>query len=524
MSKNNNYCKREIFIEVNNKKIHFAQRQNDNFIDITEMFLSAGKKFTNWKRLVNVKIKLKELFDDGIPEIQTNPCFHTFAHPKIGQLAAKWLNIEKEFEFFLNDTSIEYKITDNSKKECSKCHELKLLDEFSMNKNSADGRDRRCKMCYKIRYAENDNMKEAALNWYYNNKERANNNKKKWREENAEKNREYNINYCREYRKIKKEEKEQEKDDDKEIKEEEKEKQNYIKKTKEEEKIDTKIIKKTKEKEKEQEKIDTKIIKEENKLNIFENVIFKCELTNGKDLRVFGTYDYPWFVAKDIASMLEYKDTKKAVEDNVDLEDKMRFSNVKDFERGVSSPSLKLHPDTVLINESGLYSLILRSNLEKAKYFKRWITQEVIPSIRKYGEYTKQQYEDKIKQIEEEKDLLEKQVGRRKRRLIKKGRVVYILENKEFKNQFKIGSSSNFSPRLSTYNTGSPHDYKILYYKETEFNQIIELALMKIFHSYLYMESKEWIELPSYLPIQNKIEELVEILEDEVDINCSLNI
>jgi hypothetical protein len=38
------------------------------------------------------------------------------------------------------------------------------------------------------------------------------------------------------------------------------------------------------------------------------------------------------------------------------------------------------------------------------------------------------------------------------------------------------------------------------------------------------MESKEWIELPSYLPIQNKIEELVEILEDEVDINCSLNI
>jgi prophage antirepressor-like protein len=52
----------------------------------------------------------------------------------------------------------------------------------------------------------------------------------------------------------------------------------------------------------------------------------------------------------------------------------------------VSSSSLKLHPGTVLINESGLYSLILRSNLEKAKYFKKWITKEVIPSIRKYGE------------------------------------------------------------------------------------------------------------------------------------------
>jgi hypothetical protein len=154
MTKNNNYCKRENFIEVNNKKIHFAQRQNDNFIDITEMFLSAGKKFTNWKRLVNVKIKLKELFDDGIPEIQTTRCFHTFVHPKIAQLAAKWLNIEKEFDFFLNDTSIEYKIVDNSKKECSKCHELKLLDEFSMNKNSANGYDRRCKMCYKIRYTK----------------------------------------------------------------------------------------------------------------------------------------------------------------------------------------------------------------------------------------------------------------------------------------------------------------------------------------------------------------------------------
>ena len=56
-------------------------------------------------------------------------------------------------------------------------------------------------------------------------------------------------------------------------------------------------------------------------------LVFKSELTNGKELRVIGTSGEPWFVAKDIAEFLEYKDTTTAITDNVDEEDKITFEN-----------------------------------------------------------------------------------------------------------------------------------------------------------------------------------------------------
>lgn len=93
----------------------------------------------------------------------------------------------------------------------------------------------------------------------------------------------------------------------------------------------------------------------------------------------------PWFVGKDIAECLGYTNTKKAVRDHIDNEDKiMGEQNV--------TPSLKdnlgrkQYP--TFINESGVYSLILSSKLESAKKFKRWVTSEVLPSLRKTGTYT----------------------------------------------------------------------------------------------------------------------------------------
>lgn len=85
----------------------------------------------------------------------------------------------------------------------------------------------------------------------------------------------------------------------------------------------------------------------------------------------------PWFVGKDVADILEYRESAKAIRDRVDVDDK-----------GVSvldTPGGK--QEMVIINESGLYSLILSSKLPKAKEFKRWVTGEVLPSIRKNGGY-----------------------------------------------------------------------------------------------------------------------------------------
>ena len=88
-----------------------------------------------------------------------------------------------------------------------------------------------------------------------------------------------------------------------------------------------------------------------------------------------------WLVGKDIAEALGYKNSRKAILDHVDEEDKI-------FRDGVTiRDSIGRSQKAVLINESGFYSLILRSDMPKAKQFKRWVTSEVLPQIRKTGGY-----------------------------------------------------------------------------------------------------------------------------------------
>lgn len=88
--------------------------------------------------------------------------------------------------------------------------------------------------------------------------------------------------------------------------------------------------------------------------------------------------DAPWFVAKDITDKLGYTNGRKAVGDHVDEEDK----NTVTFRDSVGRPH-----DITVINESGLYSLVLSSKLPNAKKFRRWVTSEVIPQIIRTGGY-----------------------------------------------------------------------------------------------------------------------------------------
>ena len=106
------------------------------------------------------------------------------------------------------------------------------------------------------------------------------------------------------------------------------------------------------------------------------------------NLQIFNSPDFgqirtiqqngePWFVGKDVADILGYSNTPKAIRDHVDDEDKLT-------ERIVLSGQNR---EVAIINESGLYSLILSSKMPKAKEFKHWVTSEVIPAIRKTGGY-----------------------------------------------------------------------------------------------------------------------------------------
>lgn len=105
-------------------------------------------------------------------------------------------------------------------------------------------------------------------------------------------------------------------------------------------------------------------------LKIFENPAFG-------QVRTLELEGEPWFVGKDVAEALGYSNTADAIQKHVDEEDKLT-SQIAIAGQG---------RNVVIINESGLYSLVLSSKLPTAKAFKRWITSEVIPSIRKHGAY-----------------------------------------------------------------------------------------------------------------------------------------
>lgn len=95
------------------------------------------------------------------------------------------------------------------------------------------------------------------------------------------------------------------------------------------------------------------------------------------EIRVMLIDDDPWFVGKDIAVALGYKDTVNALKAHVDEQDKRGWR--------ITTPSGE--QQATIINESGLYSLIFSSKLESAQRFKHWVTHDVLPSIRKHGMY-----------------------------------------------------------------------------------------------------------------------------------------
>ena len=124
-------------------------------------------------------------------------------------------------------------------------------------------------------------------------------------------------------------------------------------------------------------------------------------------MNVLGTIENPLFFASQIAKMMGYTYTDKAIRDHVSSEFKKTVEELKTDPSNLDG-SQKLHPNTILITEPGLYELILSSKLEKAKEFRNWVFSDVLPSIRKTGSYVKPVHNQF--QIMSEKDLHQKVV------------------------------------------------------------------------------------------------------------------
>ena len=123
-----------------------------------------------------------------------------------------------------------------------------------------------------------------------------------------------------------------------------------------------------------------------NDLQVFRNAEFG-------ELTLLEINNEPWFVGKEVAEKLGYENTKDSLARHVSVEDKrviQRSENITTIQRSENTTLEIPNRGLTIINESGLYSLILGSKLESAKRFKRWVTSEVLPSIRKTGPYSNQ--------------------------------------------------------------------------------------------------------------------------------------
>lgn len=109
-----------------------------------------------------------------------------------------------------------------------------------------------------------------------------------------------------------------------------------------------------------------------NELQVFKNQEFGS-------VRTLVINNEPWFIGKDVADVLGYKNQRDAISKHVDSEDKNTVAIHDGITRG--------NPNQTIINESGLYALIFGSKLESAQKFKRWVTSEVLPALRKTGQY-----------------------------------------------------------------------------------------------------------------------------------------
>jgi prophage antirepressor-like protein len=195
-----------------------------------------------------------------------------------------------------------------------------------------------------------------------------------------------------------------------------------------------------------------------------------------------------WFKFKNISEILKYKSSKDALRDLINKQDKKLLKNIKLLVKN------KDHPNTVYINEKGIYSFLIKSRMKNAKDFQLWLINEVLPNLRKYGKYElNKKIKLKLKKLNKKIKILEKNNIILKNNMTKhkypKGTHIYIIEDDK---KYKIGYTDNLEKRLQTYNTGKANKLEYVYYKKTKCGKEIEICLKAMLNKYIYKSNKEF--------------------------------
>ena len=206
------------------------------------------------------------------------------------------------------------------------------------------------------------------------------------------------------------------------------------------------------------------------------------------NLRVFIKNEEPWFVAKDIADLLEYSKTSNML-DRLDEDDKIKLNYSDSVSLGLENVNSQ---GMYFINESGLYNAIFGSKKPEAKQFKKWVTSEVLPSIRKHGVYMT---EDTIEKTLNDPDFIIKLATQLKEEKQKRLLIEQQLEDQKPKvqmyNDFMNSDSLlNFKQVADTLGCGRNSLMKVLreekilsdgnFNKNHPYSQYIKAELFKV--------------------------------------------
>jgi prophage antirepressor-like protein len=260
------------------------------------------------------------------------------------------------------------------------------------------------------------------------------------------------------------------------------------------------------------------------------NELDETLLFDKESVRVVGTYQEPWFVAKDICNVLELTDVSVALRK---IPEEWKGTRVL--------PTLGGNQDMRIINEPGLYKLIMRSNKSLANNFQRWVCGEVLPSIRKKGEYRmNEEYQLKLKQLEEdklkiegEKSKLEEENKKLTKKYVKPPKevydgknVVYLMTTDEGEKirEYAVGKAQDLANRKVRYDENKIHDFKVVYYrscKSSSFMDIVESMILMKLSKYKCKSNRDVFSLPKEVTISmftDVFDDCVKFFEDVEDV------
>ena len=212
---------------------------------------------------------------------------------------------------------------------------------------------------------------------------------------------------------------------------------------------------------------------------------------NHKIIVIIDKNNIIWFNAKQICISLEYINTKQAIINNVEQADKIQLKNMN------IGFKMQQQPDSIYINESGLYTLLITSKNKKSKKFIKWITNDVLPKLRRNNVFSSDKditkLLKKITELESKNKLLQNDLKLEK---FPEGAMVYVIEDIDIDGEtyYRIGKTDDMNKRIKIYNTHSLHNKNVPHYIEVVCPLPLETCIRSMLYKYRYKNRKDYFK------------------------------